>query len=110
MTTEREAAAASDVLVRLKRPEGYEDVHPQLVLEDAHIHPAFEAEVVAPQAAAASEPDVLKLAQECGATVYRNRASPHQPAVAFGDEAWTKFCAALSSSGSASQDSHEKGA
>jgi hypothetical protein len=45
----------------LKRPEGYEDVHPQLVLEDAHINPAFEAEVVAPQPAAASERDGLRL-------------------------------------------------
>jgi Lar family restriction alleviation protein len=35
------------VLVRLKRPEGYEDVHPELVLEDAGINPAFEPEVVA---------------------------------------------------------------
>lgn len=41
-------------------------------------------------------PDMLKLAQECGATVYRNRASPQQPAVAFGDESWAKFRAALS--------------
>jgi hypothetical protein len=39
----------------------------------------------------------LQLAQECGATVYRNRANPYQPAVAFGDESWAKFCAALAS-------------
>jgi hypothetical protein len=40
---------------------------------------------------------ILQLAQECGATVYRNRANPYQPAVAFGDESWAKFCAVLAS-------------
>lgn len=41
------------VYVRLKRPDGYEDVHPELLLEDAKINPAFEPEVVAlPQAKA----------------------------------------------------------
>lgn len=35
------------VLIRLKRPEGYEDVHPELLLQDAHIHPDFEPEIVA---------------------------------------------------------------
>lgn len=35
------------VLVRLKRPEGYEDVHPELILQDAGINPAFEPELVA---------------------------------------------------------------
>lgn len=34
------------VLVRLKRPEGYEDVHPELLLEDVGIHPVFEPELV----------------------------------------------------------------
>lgn len=29
------AMAADGVLVRLERPEGYEDVHPELVAEDA---------------------------------------------------------------------------
>ena len=33
------------VLVRLHRPEGYEDVHPELVMEDAHIHPDFRPEL-----------------------------------------------------------------
>jgi hypothetical protein len=33
------------VYIRLKRPEGYEDVHPELVMEDA-VKPAFEPEVV----------------------------------------------------------------
>lgn len=36
------------VYVRLKRPEGYEDVHPELVLADANINPAFEPELVSP--------------------------------------------------------------
>jgi hypothetical protein len=40
--------AAKYVFVRLTRPEGYEDVHPELVLEDANINPAFKAEIVAP--------------------------------------------------------------
>lgn len=35
------------VLVRLRRPEGYEDVHPDLILQDANINPAFEPELVA---------------------------------------------------------------
>lgn len=39
--------------------------------------------------------DWTQLAQKCGATVYRNRTSPHTPAIAFGDEAWAKFCVAL---------------
>lgn len=38
--------SAGYVLVRLKRPEGYEDVHPELVLQDASINPAFEPELV----------------------------------------------------------------
>ena len=41
--TERE----SYVYVRLKRPEGYEDVHPELLVADANIHSAFEPEIVA---------------------------------------------------------------
>ena len=45
---------------------------------------------------AAPVADTLKLAQKCGATVYRNRAMPNEPAVAFGNESWAKFCAALS--------------
>jgi len=32
------------VYVKLTRPEGYEDVCEQLVIEDAEIHPAFMAE------------------------------------------------------------------
>jgi len=46
-----ECLAATDatgrqyVLVRLKRPEGYDDVHPELVLADANINPAFEPEL-----------------------------------------------------------------
>lgn len=38
---------------------------------------------------------LLEIAQQCGATVYRNRASPHEPAVAFGDESWARFAATL---------------
>jgi hypothetical protein len=34
------------VYIRLTRPEGYEDVHPELVLEDAKIDPAFQPEVI----------------------------------------------------------------
>ena len=37
---------SESVLVRLKRPEGYEDVHPELILQDANINPAFEPELV----------------------------------------------------------------
>jgi hypothetical protein len=35
--------------------------------------------------------DITLLAADCGATFYRNRASPHAPALAFGDEAWVLF-------------------
>lgn len=34
------------VYVKLIRPEGYEDVHPELLLQDAKIDPAFEPEIV----------------------------------------------------------------
>jgi hypothetical protein len=47
-------------------------------------------------AAAPPAIDLLALAEKCGATVYRNRASVHTPAVAFGDESWALFCAAVS--------------
>jgi hypothetical protein len=48
MTSQRSYSgdAAKYVFVRLTRPEGYEDVHPELVLDDANINPAFEAEIV----------------------------------------------------------------
>ena len=36
----------SDIYVRLSRPEGYENVHPDLVVEDAQIDPAFAPLVV----------------------------------------------------------------
>lgn len=54
--------------------------------------------------AAPGAPDLLKLAQECGATVYRNRASPHAPAIAFGDESWEKFSKAVASPGAPAYD------
>ncbi len=38
----------TSILVRLHRPEGYEDVHPELVLEDANINPAFLPELATP--------------------------------------------------------------
>jgi hypothetical protein len=36
-----------------------------------------------------------QLARACGATAYTNRHHPHQPAIAFGPDAWAKFCAAV---------------
>jgi hypothetical protein len=46
----------ADVLIRVKRPEGYEDVHADLVVEDMGIHPGFEivsvSDVESAQAAA----------------------------------------------------------
>jgi hypothetical protein len=38
-----------EVLIALKRPEGYEDVHPEIVAEDAGIHVDFEGRVVWPK-------------------------------------------------------------
>lgn len=35
-----------DVVVRLKRPDGYDGVRAEVILDDAHIHPAFRAEIV----------------------------------------------------------------
>lgn len=49
MTTTKDALP---VYVRLKRPDGYEDVHPQLLIEDANINPAFEPEDVTAEIAA----------------------------------------------------------
>lgn len=34
------------ITIRIKRPEGYEDVHPQIVLDDCGIPAAFEPELV----------------------------------------------------------------
>ena len=59
------------------------------------VPPGVLAAAPDPQAAYIGSPDWLRLAQECGGTVYRNRASPHEPAVAFGDESWARFTAAL---------------
>ena len=39
--------------------------------------------------------DLTQLAQQCGATIYRHRLTPQSPALAFGDEAWARFCAQL---------------
>ena len=39
---------ADEVLVAIKRPEGYEDVHPQLVAEDALPGTTFEYRLVWP--------------------------------------------------------------
>ena len=36
------------ILIRLHRPEGYHDVHPELILQDAKIDPAFQPELVEP--------------------------------------------------------------
>ena len=39
----------SYVYVKLTRPEGYEDVCDELVIEDAHIHEAFQPEDATPE-------------------------------------------------------------
>ena len=36
----------SDLYIRITRPEGYEDVHPDLILQDIGIDPVWGAEVV----------------------------------------------------------------
>lgn len=42
-----------------------------------------------------SKIDITLIACDSGATIYRNRASPHQPALAFGDDAWAHFIKAI---------------
>jgi hypothetical protein len=42
----RDALADDAVLVAIKRPEGYEDVAPEILLDDAGFHPAFEYRLV----------------------------------------------------------------
>lgn len=36
----------SNLYIRITRPEGYEDVHPDLILQDMNIDPVWGAEVV----------------------------------------------------------------
>jgi hypothetical protein len=48
------ALLPDEILVAIKRPEGYEDVAPELVAEDARIHPAFGWRVIDPFALAAA--------------------------------------------------------
>jgi hypothetical protein len=43
--------------------------------------------------------DMLSIAKRCDATVYTNRHLPAQPAVAFGNEAWAKFCQIIGATG-----------
>jgi hypothetical protein len=45
--TKLPALLPDEILVAIKRPEGYEDVAPELVAEDARIHPAFSWRVIA---------------------------------------------------------------
>lgn len=48
----REVLVTGSVLVALKRPEGYEDVHPEILIDDAAAHPAFKPEHVGAELAA----------------------------------------------------------
>ena len=57
----RDAIAAGAVLVALKRPESYEDVHPDILIDDAAIHPTFAPEHVGAELAALfKERDALR--------------------------------------------------
>ena len=61
----RDAIAAGAVLVVLQRPEGYEDVHPEIMIDDAAIHPTFAPEHVGAELAALlKERDALRDALE----------------------------------------------
>ena len=44
--TDTDTLTPDAVIVALHRPDGYEDVHPDLLIEDAHIHPDFRPEDV----------------------------------------------------------------
>lgn len=56
----RTALAKDMVIVALKRPENYEDVHPEIVINDAAIHSAFEPEHISVVAALLKERDMLR--------------------------------------------------
>ncbi|KRG69150.1 hypothetical protein [Pseudoxanthomonas dokdonensis] len=42
----REGVGSDSVLIRVYRPEGYDDVHPEILLDDLKIHPDFRPEIV----------------------------------------------------------------
>ena len=41
----------NNLYIRITRPEGYEDIHPDLILQDMNIDPVWGAEVVDVEAA-----------------------------------------------------------
>ena len=53
----------SNLYIRITRPEGYEDVHPDLILQDMNINPVWGAEVVDVEAVLRECRDVLDEAQ-----------------------------------------------
>lgn len=88
------------VYIKLHRPEGYEDVHPDLVLQDAHVHPAFQPEVVAAPVVDEAMVDVLRIPAQPGLdpiTVYFEDYAPGRGRITvacFGD-AWTAAWGAI---------------
>ncbi|MDB5975192.1 MAG: hypothetical protein JWR07_1952 [Nevskia sp.] len=79
-SAEQVLAASSDcVIVKLKRPEGYEDVHPELVLIDANIHPAFEPELVAAFSAMGDEGKTKPLTDEQIDVLYVSKVAGKGP-------------------------------
>lgn len=72
-----EGNAGDSLLIRVYRPEGYEGVHPEILLDDLRIHPDFRPEV-------AAQPAAQRLAQgavwtaEMVADVHRRGDELHQ--------------------------------
>lgn len=63
----------------------------------ADVIPMLQEAANALDAQRAAPVDLANLAKECGAATYTNRAIPGEPAFAFGNEAWAKFCSAVGS-------------
>lgn len=53
----------SNLYIRITRPEGYEDIHPDLILQDMNIDPVWGAEVVDVEAVLRECREVIEEAQ-----------------------------------------------
>ena len=72
----------SDLYIRITRPEGYEDIYPDLILQDLNIDPVWCAEVVDVEAVLRECREVLMRYQYVGS----NYKKPADKAIAKIDE------------------------